>query len=167
MATGDTKAKGKAGRPSADDVMWTVFCANAVPTKDNPTGIQEHETRDRTPYKLHHKDACTMPARHAVDFLIDQAFLVFDDNGERVFPRAPITAGAQAALQPGQVIVSLAELSDQAILVRAKQIQPLAEKKLGRAALIKIIESGVAEAPAESAGTDEEEADEAELGNDE
>lgn len=169
MATGETKPKGKVGRPSADERTWNVFCLNAVPTPGNPSGHQEHETRDGTPYKLHAKQACPMPARHAVDFLIDPAFVVVDDNGERVFPRATAIAGAAPVLQPGQVVVTLAELSDQAILVRAMQINPLAEKKLGRAALIKIIETGVA-APSDDANAgqvDEDAAGDSELENDE
>lgn len=164
MATGDTKRK--VGRPSSDERLWTVFCENAVPTPGNPTGEQIHETRDGTPYALFAKKGCEMPARHAIDFLIDPAFHVHDENAERVFPRVSGTAAAPV-LQPGQVVVSLAELSDQAILVRAMQVNPLAEKKLGRDALIKIIETGAISADDEGDAVDEDAAGDAELGNDE
>lgn len=164
MATGETKRK--VGRPTSDERLWTVLCENAKPTPGNPTGEQVHETRDGTPYKLFHNKGTEMPARHAIDFLIDPAFHVHDEFAERVFPRVASSAGAPV-LQPGQVVVSLAELSDQAILVRAMQVNPLAEKKLGRDALIKIIETGAISADDEGEGVGEDAAGEAELGNDE
>lgn len=140
---------------SKTDLTWTVFDTNAYPTASNPTGHREHMTRDRTNYKLHHKDGCEMPMRHAVDFLKDPAFVVVDEDGNRV---EPIVAGDTGAPQPkmraDQVVATLAELTDQALLVRARQVNPLATKQLGRQLLIQLLTEGELPSEAQAGPTD-------------
>lgn len=152
------------------EIEWSVIDSNAYPTASNKSGHREHLTRDRTPYLLHHKKAAAMPMRHAIDFLCDPAFKVFDDKGELVpFIKPAGPEVAMPRLAAGQVVASVAELSDQALLVRAKRINPLATKDIGRAALIKLITDGEDDGPEAGEGgeTGEDQGAEAELAEDE
>ncbi len=133
------KSKAAAEKPKGE-IQWTVQDTNAVPTTENKDGFRVHLTRDKTEYKLHHSRGTAMPMRHAVDFLCDPAFKVFDDKGELVpFIKQGGADAAPTKLAPGQVIAVLAELSDQALLVRAKRINRLATRDIGRDALIDLI----------------------------
>lgn len=100
--------------PSAE--IWTVIDTTAR------TAPRVHEPVIGYTYSLKHSEKTSMPKTHAVVFLRDPAFRVFDEAGieqiplpdaEAIDPRKP-----RMALEKGQTIARFDELTDTAMLAR-------------------------------------------------
>ena len=101
----------------SSEPMWFVLDSNARDRK-NP---RFHEVAPGEGYALSAYEKCKMPKAHALVFLRDTAFVVFDEAGQQVraLPKAAISEGAALQLEPGQTVAEYDELLDDALLARA------------------------------------------------
>jgi hypothetical protein len=98
---------------------WTVFDSLAKDTK------RVHQPVLGKDYALHATEPCYMPPEHAMKFLCDEAFRVFDDQERAVkaVPKVNVEASTGGILlQPGQVVATIDELTDNALKARCAQL---------------------------------------------
>lgn len=116
---------------------WAVIDSLAT------SGPRTHDAAPGLSYQLHATKKTWMPQSHAMAFLCDAAFKVYDDAGELVHALPPITAqrgGHEAPkLRPGETIANLDELNTVALLARAK-LHPDGRKFHGRTPRTELIE---------------------------
>lgn len=108
-----TPTKPKAAKP------WTVFDSNA---KSEP---RVHEPIAGVEYRLSNSEPTQMPKEHALVFLIDPAFRVFDSSGQQMQALPKVTMNVATGgiiLRPGQVVANFSELTDEALASRVMRI---------------------------------------------
>ncbi len=137
----------QARKKTADPDTWTVLFLNAGLLPRKPDGTEQgvtHKARSGVAYRLFAETPTEMPSSDAITFLCDEAYIVKNEEGERVQPM-PAKAAANPAqvidLEPGQSICFIEELTDTALLSRANQ-RPGGERfnsKTGRKTLIQFL----------------------------
>ena len=82
-------------------------------------------------YVFSYAKSLEMPASHAAKFLIDEAWVVTDENGNRIRPITGIDKSAgKVELGPNEVVAQWQELTLRALIIRA-QMKPGGEKFSG------------------------------------
>ena len=134
-------------KKAADPDTWTVVDTNAAKLPLKPDGTEQgrpHIARSGVQYMLFSQTATEMPSSDALTFLCAESFIVRNEDGERVQPMPPKAAANPAQvidLEPGQAICFIEELTDTALLSRAKQ-RPGGERfnaKTGRKTLLEFL----------------------------
>lgn len=137
-------AQAKKGSRTPD--QWTVFDTNSAKALDGAGKEigRTHRARGGRSYKLFSDKGVEMPSTEAITFLCDKAFIVLNEDGERVQPMpesAAFNPAKHIELEPGQAICYVEELTDVALLSRATQ-RPGGErftKKTPRKTLIEFL----------------------------
>ena len=106
--------------------MWAVIDRNATKgprTHEVPTKYLDGEVLTTKQYQLNSETATPMLAEHAMFFLKDSAFVVFNAAGEEVTP-VPVREGGTGGFVMGEdeVIATYGELSKEALFKRCKII---------------------------------------------
>lgn len=110
-------------QPKRKETLWSVFDDNAREiAPDGRTPMRRrHEPIPGKVYDLSAFEPTQMAKSHAMKFLCDKKFKVYDEAGKLVNPIADVkTASANGGiiLQPGQVVANVDELSDSALAAR-------------------------------------------------
>lgn len=149
MATAKTK---KAGPKTQGD--WSVIDLNVLNPKCE-TKTRQHEVLDAKSKMVHKYDlpgsldketrrGCPMPPDHALTFLCDPAYKVYDADGELVQPLKPQTTTHGISLQRNETIATYQELTRDALFNRVKRLPggPLVPMNTTNAKLIEILMTG-------------------------
>lgn len=98
----------------ADEEMWSVRDLNAK------TAPRTHDIDETTRYTLEASKGTAMPRAHAMIFLRDPSFAVFDASGRRVtpLPKQEQAGTREVALDADQCIALYEELTDEALAKR-------------------------------------------------
>lgn len=99
--------------------LWTVFDTLAKTERRTHTPLPGFD------YPLSATAPTEMPPAHAMKFLCDEAFKVFDEYGNAVkaLPKVDVEAATGGViLKPGQTVASLDELTDNALKARCAQM---------------------------------------------
>lgn len=104
-----------------DKRLWSVYDLNAYEVRDGKPVARIHDVKPGVRYPLTATEAKEMPEEHARIFLKDPAFKVLNADGEEVasLEEAQKSRKPPEALEPGQVIAKLEELTTDALLTRA------------------------------------------------
>ena len=112
--------------PHEDGVSWAVKDSNAR-RRDTKTGAimpRTHQALSGREYPLTAQEPTYMPEADARGFLKDEAFWVYDQQGNRVLPLATqaLLRDVPKKLDPNMVIADLSELTQEALVTRAAQL---------------------------------------------
>jgi len=143
-------------------VMFYVMDTNAR------FGPRVHQI-ENTNYSLRNDEMTPVPVRHALMFLADPAFRVFDQDKNKVERSVRAHGSEEIKLQPHQTVATFHELSKEALLVRARKEvggesfktsskrEELIEFLIhGRTDPVKKVEADPAELPVSDGGVDTE-----------
>ncbi len=130
MATAATKTAPK--KTARSDGLWSVIDLNVLnPLCSTPTRqheVLEADGKTRVRYDLpgvrdkETRHGCKMPADHALRFLSDPSFNVFDADGKLVQPLRPQTSTQGVSLQRNETVATFHELTRDALFARARRL---------------------------------------------
>lgn len=124
-------AKAAAAKKTAVQGNWSVIDTNVLnPKHVGPTRLHVARDPDGTehPYNLPGfvdkttKKGCEMPADHALQFLIDPSFKVYDATGKLIQALKPQTAAQGLSLQRHETVATFQELTRDALFNRVKRL---------------------------------------------
>jgi hypothetical protein len=95
-------------------------CTPAYPTRTHDIMYQGR----RAQVTFNYGNPLRLPIDVALKFLKDEAFVVTDEDGNQYdpTPKAPEAAGAEFKLAPDEIVAKLDELTQEALYLRAKQL---------------------------------------------
>lgn len=150
MATKANTAKKTEPKAQAD---WSVIDTNVLNPKCT-TKTRQHEVVD-SDGTIHSYDlpglvdkvtklGCIMPPDHALKFLIDPAFKVFDADGKLIEPLKPQATTSGITLRRHETVATFQELTREALFNRVKRLPggQLVPANLTNAKLIELLLTG-------------------------
>lgn len=126
---------------------WAVYDANAyLLDDDGKTKGRTHTVRAGKNYTLYNDKPCWMPEADARSFLKDTAFTVWNEREEVVpsLKQQALDRNQPKKLPPNMVIADLDELTNDALLTRAAQMQggQVFTQDTRREALVRFLQDG-------------------------